>query len=60
MGRIPGPTCTDRLGAAWIDDGTVCRLRTSEQGVLGMVESVFVHYKCNGSDKIRRQLRHKS
>jgi hypothetical protein len=45
MGRIPGPTCTDRLGAAWIDEGTMCRLRTSEPGLTGVVETFFVHYK---------------
>ena len=39
MGRLPGPTCTDRLGDAWIDEGTMCRLRTSSPGLLGVWES---------------------
>jgi len=39
MGRLPGLTCTARLGDAWIDEGTMCRLRTSSPGLLGVWES---------------------
>jgi hypothetical protein len=45
MGRIPGPTCTDRLGTEWIDEGTMCRLRTSSPGLIGVGESLLLHAK---------------
>jgi hypothetical protein len=51
MGRIPGPTCTDRLGPDWIDDGTMCRLRTNAPGVFGALKTAIQNTWGNEYDK---------
>ena len=33
--RIPGPTCSERCGPNWIDDGTMCRQRSPAPGPTG-------------------------
>ncbi|MBI4579693.1 MAG: hypothetical protein HY718_08330 [Planctomycetes bacterium] len=33
--RLPGPTCGAKLGSDWIDDGTMCRSRSSPPGPTG-------------------------
>lgn len=43
--RVPGPVCTSRLGDDWIDQGTLCRTRTSARGPLGVVMSLVMGAK---------------
>ena len=40
--RIRGPICSSRLGPNWIDQGTLCRTRTSARGPLGFVMSLVM------------------
>ena len=35
-GRQPGPICSARLGADWIDQGTMCLTRSSPPGPIGV------------------------
>jgi hypothetical protein len=34
--RVPGPTCTTRVGTSWIDVGTLCRARMGSPGPSGV------------------------
>ena len=34
--RVPGPLCSTRVGADWIDGGTTCRTRSSTPGPTGL------------------------
>ena len=36
-GRVPGPVCSTRVGDDWIDDGTLCRAKSSAPGPVGVV-----------------------
>jgi hypothetical protein len=41
-GRVPGPLCGSNVGDEWIDDGTLCRSRSSAPGPLGIVLSMVM------------------
>lgn len=34
-GKVPGTICSTRVGDEWIDDGTLCRARSTAPGVVG-------------------------
>jgi len=36
--HTPGPLCSTRVGDTWIDEGTLCRSRSSEPGTVGLTE----------------------
>ena len=40
--RLPGPTCTSKLGKGWIDRGTHSLVRSSGRGLPGMVMSLVM------------------
>lgn len=54
-GKKPGPICSSDLGAKWIDDGTMCRARSSSPGLLGLAMSLVMGAVPEDKDKAGQQ-----